>query len=123
MNEKGFMYPVTLCILILFSIFLQVHFNHFVIEKRFSLEIEQFEKNQMHFIQSIKKVEVLLNEETYDLAGRIIYEDGTVLYTIEEIGTNLLQITFRLQVESRRDVTGLAFYDTDLRKMIKWVEN
>lgn len=123
MNEKGFMYPVTLCILILFLIFLQVHFNHYVIEKRISTEIEQFEKNQMHFIQSFKKVEATLNQDAYELVGRIIYKDGTVYYTIEEIGTNLFQITFRLQVQSRRDVTGLAFYDRDLRKIIKWIEN
>lgn len=122
MNEKGFMFPVTLCILLLFSIFLTVHFHQYVTDKSYLKELEHFERNQFYFLQSLKKVERQLNEEVFDEEGTFIYEEGTVSYTTIAIGENVVQITFRLNTDKQTDLTAMCIYDTNRKKMMKWIE-
>lgn len=122
MNEKGFMFPVTLCVLLLFSLFLSVHFNQYLSEKRFMIEVEHFERNQFYFLQSLKKVERLLQEDGYASAGSFFYEKGTVTYSIASSGNDRLQINFRLNTDTQTDLTAMSYYDTELQQMVKWVE-
>lgn len=122
MNEKGFMFPVTLCILLLFSVFLSVQFNQYVIEKKHKIELEQFEKNQYYFLQSLKKVELLLSQEIYEPNGSFMYEGATVTYSVIDLGTNILQISFRLTTDSDLQTTATANFDKESQKISKWVE-
>lgn len=122
MNEKGFLFPVTLCILLLFSIFLLVHFNQYVTEKRLLLEVEEFERNQFYFLQSLVKIESELAGGEYDVAGTYRYERGDVSFTVMETDTNLYQITFQLITEHQNALSGIGYYDPSLQKIIKWVE-
>jgi hypothetical protein len=122
MNEKGFMFPVSLCILLLFSIFLTVHFHQYMMERGYLTEVEQFERNQFYFLQSLKKVERLMREESFDYTGSFVYEKGTVTYKITELGESLFQIKFDLTTTHQSGATGTGFYDADLQKMIKWIE-
>lgn len=122
MNEKGFLFPVTLCILLLFSIFLLVHFNQYVTEKRLLLEVEEFERNQFYFLQSLVKIESELAGGEYDAAGTYRYERGDVSFTVMETDTNLYQITFQLTTEHQNALSGIGYYDPNLQKIIKWVE-
>lgn len=122
MNEKGFMFPVTLCVLLLFSLFLSLHFNLYLSEKRSSIEIEHFERNQFYFLQALKKVEQLLLEEGYPLTDIFFYEKGTVTYSVSELEPELLQITYRLNTEVHTDLLAMSYYDTALQRTIKWVE-
>lgn len=122
LNEKGFMFPVTLCILLLFSTFLSVHFNQYISDKRFLTEVEHFERNQYYFLQSLKKVEnLLMMDEPYE-DGAFVYEKGTVNYHIINIGEELLQINFRLNTEAQTDLTAMCYFDTKAQKVIKWIE-
>lgn len=122
MNERGFMFPVTLCILLIFITFLSVHFNQYISEKRYLIELEDFERNQYYFLQSLKKVEHQLSEGVPVPNGTFLYQEGTVTYSTSEMGTNLLQITFRLHTETQTDLTAMSYYDLDLQKMTKWIE-
>lgn len=122
MNERGFMFPVTLCILLIFITFLSVHFNQYISEKRYLIELEDFERNQYYFLQSLKKVEHQLSEGVPAPNGTFIYQEGTVTVSTSEMGTNQLQITFRLHTEAQTDLTAMSYYDLDLQKMTKWIE-
>lgn len=122
MNERGFMFPVTLCILLIFITFLSVHFNQYISEKRYLIELEDFERNQYYFLQSLKKVEHQLREGVPAPNGTFIYQEGTVTFSTSEMGTNQLQITFRLHTEAQTDLTAMSYYDLDLQKMTKWIE-
>ncbi|MDF1507602.1 competence type IV pilus minor pilin ComGG [Robertmurraya sp. DFI.2.37] len=123
MNARGFTFPVTLCILLLFSSFLAVHFQQYVMEKRFQFELAEFERNQFMFLQSLKKVETLLStEEQFKKTGQFHYENGTVTYQIEELGPGQLQISFRLFTSSQGELTGVGYFDQELQKMVKWTE-
>ncbi|MDQ0156406.1 competence type IV pilus minor pilin ComGG [Robertmurraya andreesenii] len=122
MNEKGFMFPVTLCILLIFMTFLSIHFNQYISEKRYLLEIEDFERNQFYFLLSMKKVESQLQEGLLTSKGNFIYEEGTVSYSISKIATDLFQITYRLNTDEQTDLVAMSYYDTNVQKMVKWLE-
>lgn len=122
MNEKGFMFPVTICILLLFTIFLSVQFNQYVIEKRFLVEIQYFERNQYYFLQSLQKVEKKLQDGNVGTSGSFVYEKGMVTYSIASAGANLLQITLRTKFDKEEEAMGMGYYNTELKKLTKWVE-
>ncbi|WP_449621331.1 competence type IV pilus minor pilin ComGG [Robertmurraya sp. Marseille-Q9965] len=122
MNEKGFMFPVTLCILLLFTIFLSVQFNQYIIEKRFLIEIEHFERNQYYFLQSLQQIEKQLQEGSSATSGSFTYEKGAVTYSITSGGSNLLQITLRSKLDTTEEAMGIGYYNKDLKKLTKWLE-
>lgn len=123
-NIKGFAYPVTLCILTLFTILLSFQFTQLVMDKRFCEEVAQYEKNNYYFLLALKETEKRLQEsgEEYERKGEIVYKDGTVSYSIVEAGNNLLQITYRLNLPPRTEVNGLGYYNKKLGKMVNWFE-
>lgn len=122
MNEKGFMFPVTLCILLLFSVFLMVHFNQYVSEKRLLVEIEQFERNQFYFLQSLKRLERELEAEDPNLSGSFTYERAVVSYNVVEKQVDLFQISLQLTTDSQAVLLGVGYYDKKLQKISKWIE-
>ncbi|WP_158318832.1 competence type IV pilus minor pilin ComGG [Robertmurraya kyonggiensis] len=122
MNEKGFMFPVTLCILLLFTIFLSVQLNQYVIEKRSLIEIEHFERNQYYFLQSLQQVEKQLQEGSSETLGSFTYEKGLVTYSITSGGSNLLQITLRSKFDTTEEAMGIGYYNKELKKLTKWLE-
>ncbi|MFE8702494.1 competence type IV pilus minor pilin ComGG [Cytobacillus sp. FJAT-54145] len=121
MNERGFLYPFTLCVLLIFSTFLLVQSNLYLDEKRLLNEIEQMEKSRYYFLSSIKKMEFILAEESFENAGHLLFRDGGVHYIIEE-ETDRFKITFNLTVGSNDNLMGIGYYDKVSKKMIKWIE-
>lgn len=123
MNEKGFMYPVTLCILVLFSMFLAVQFNQYLSEKKLVQEIRQLERNQYYFLHSLIKVERLLIDGNVGTSGKIHFDEGTVTYEVQTINSYMLQIIFNLKVVDNDTVlTGFGYFDLEHKKMISWME-
>ncbi|WP_019154485.1 competence type IV pilus minor pilin ComGG [Robertmurraya massiliosenegalensis] len=123
MNDRGFTFPVTLCVLLLFTGFLAVHFHQYSIEKSFQFELAEFERNQFMFMQSLKKVEnQLSNAEEVERTGIFYFENGTVTYQINELDNAQLQILFRLVTSSGAELEGFGYYDQHIEKMVKWLE-
>lgn len=122
MGERGFIYPVTLVIFTLFSLFLFIEWNQYVTEKKFADDMKYHEKKEFYFLQSLKKLETILMEETFPIEGIFQYKDGIVSYKVDEIGEALLQVTLYVEIESREKTMGLGYFDRDLKKIIKWIE-
>lgn len=122
MGERGFIYPVTLVIFTLFSLFLFIEWNQYVTEKKFADDMKYHEKKEFYFLQSLKKLETILMEETFPIEGIFQYKDGIVSYKVDEIGEALLQVTLYVEIESREKTMGLGYFDRDFKKIIKWIE-
>ncbi|WP_413361256.1 competence type IV pilus minor pilin ComGG [Robertmurraya sp. 2P01SA] len=123
MNDRGFTFPITLCVLLLFSGFLALNFHQYSIEKSLQFELAEFERNQFMFMQSFKKVEnQLSNTEEVEKTGIFYFENGTVTYQINELDSTQLQILFRLVTSTGAELEGFGYYDQNLEKMVKWLE-
>lgn len=122
LNEKGFMFPLTLCIILLFTLFISINTNHFLAEKRFSIEIEKFQRNQFYFLQSLMKLEQILKEEGDITSGIFYYDKGTLTYTAIEEESSIRRVDLRLRTVENGQLTGIAYFDVEYGKLTKWVE-
>lgn len=122
MNEKGFMYPLTLCVLLLFSIFITLQVEHYVIQAKFVNDVKFSEKKQYYFLLSLKKMEELLNEEAIVTTGYFYFKGGTVNYKVEGTQASILKVTFKFDFGMSKEVIGYGYYDKHLKKMIKWTD-
>ncbi|WP_191090620.1 competence type IV pilus minor pilin ComGG [Niallia endozanthoxylica] len=123
-NQKGFTYPLTLCMLILFSTILAIYLEQYLTEKRMLTETENILKQEYYIVSTLKTMEESLAVEgRTNHTGSIEFYDGQAEYVIEEITGSLWEIKLQIKtgIDSRQ-FSGTAFYDTDYKKIIKWVE-
>jgi len=123
-NQKGFTYPLTLCMLILFSTILVIYLEQYVIETRMLAETENLLKQDYYIVSTLKTMEEnLATEGRTNNAGSIQFYDGQAEYVIEEMTESLWEIKLRIKMGiDNQQFSGTAFYDTNYKKIIKWVE-
>lgn len=108
--------------LLLTSTFLIIYTDQYVNEKKILKETETILKTEYYFLYSVRKVESCLqNGELMLSSGEVSLQDGKMSYTIEDLGSTL-KITFNLKLNSGETLIGFAYYNKNVKKMIKWVE-
>jgi hypothetical protein len=123
-NQKGFTYPLTLCLLILLSTILTIQMEQNLIEKRMLNETEYILKQDYYFLSAIEwlQSQLALSDPT-PTTGSLDYNDGRVSYNIIELSEKELEIKLYLTMKSGNEVVeGSAFYDKSLGKIVKWNE-
>lgn len=122
-NEKGFTYPLTLCMFIIFSMVLVIHIDQYVIEKRMFMETETILKQDYYLLSSVRKVETILatNVETVN-SGSFEFYDGHADYQLKKITDTIWEINIQLMTGKEITITGSAYYDSDRQKVIQWIE-
>jgi ComG operon protein 7 len=122
-NEHGFTFPLSYSLFIVLSVFLLIHAEQYLTEKKLLRETESIFKKEYYMMSSVKKIEAMLQENP-DLhtQGIFQYTNGKVDYEIYQITNSIIQTTFQLKLDTGEELVGYSFYDKDLMKMIKWVE-
>lgn len=123
-NEKGFTYPLTLCLLILLSTTLTIQIEQYIVEKRMLNETENILKQEYYFLSTIEWLQSQLAlSDPITMTGTLDYKDGQVSYTIVELSEKELEMKLALTMKRGNEViAGSAFYDKDLGKVVKWNE-
>lgn len=121
-NEKGFTYPLTFSIILLFALLITMHIEYYLLEFRFFKESETSLKQEYYFLSSMKQVENILSEEDVVYTGVFIFKDGEVRYQTSKLTETLFMTTFTLRVDSISDILGYGYFDREEGKMIKWME-
>ncbi|AIE60713.1 competence type IV pilus minor pilin ComGG [Bacillus methanolicus] len=123
-NERGFTFPLSYSLFLVLSVFLLIHAEQFLSEKKLLRETESILKQEYYMMSSVKKMEKMLQEknEFNTINGVFQYTHGEVDYQVNHVTNSIIQATFRLKLDSGEEYLGFVFYDKDLRKMIKWVE-
>lgn len=123
-NQNGFTYPLTLCLLIIFSTTLVIHIEQYVMESRMLKETETILKQDYYLLDAVRTIETTLamgGDEKEP--GSIEFNDGQADYVIMELTDQLWEINITLKTGiDQMTISGLAYYDTDLQKIIKWIE-
>ena len=123
-NEKGFTYPFTLCLIIVFSIVLAIHIDQYVIEKGMLVETETILKQDYYLLSSVRKIESKLaanNGETLD-AGSFEFYDGHADFQVTKITETVWEINIQLMTGKKIVIMGIAYYDSGRQKVIQWIE-
>jgi hypothetical protein len=120
MNDKGFTYPLTLCLFLLTSLFLTIVFNQYISEKGVVTEINRQERRQYLFLLISKEVsEKLLNGEV-PVNGVETFNDVTIKYSVSQISLELYEVTYTL-IQGSIQIKAVAQYEGKTGKLTKWL--
>jgi competence protein ComGG len=122
-NEKGFTYPLTLCLLILVLLFFSMHIEQLLSERKMAHETATILQEEYYFLSSVKKIEVLFQSlGTIPAKGTITYVNGNMDYQAETQTGYIQKVNFILRLNSGEEIIGRGFFDTRTKKLSKWVE-
>ncbi|MBY0122409.1 competence type IV pilus minor pilin ComGG [Bacillus sp. S/N-304-OC-R1] len=121
-NEKGFTYPLTFSIILIFALLITMRIEFYLLEFRFYKESETNLKQEFYFYSSVKQMETILSEEDEVYSGVFIFNDGEVSYQTTKLTETLFMTTFSLRMESSGEILGYGYFDREEGKMIKWLE-
>ncbi|MEW8986998.1 MAG: competence type IV pilus minor pilin ComGG [Bacillus sp. (in: firmicutes)] len=108
--------------LLLTSTFLLIYTEQYLAEKRMLKEAETVLKTEYYFLYCARKLEVKLQtEEPIMSGGEFLLQDGFVNYVKEDTGATL-KMTFNLTLSTGEKAIGIAYYNKNTKKMVKWVE-
>jgi len=123
-NQKGFTYPVTLCLLILLSTVLTIQIEQYITEKRMLNQTETILKQDYYFLSTIESLQSQIAiSDPMPTTGFLDFNDGQVSYTIIELSEEEIEIKLILTMKrGNGEVKGSAFYDKSLGEIVKWNE-
>jgi hypothetical protein len=121
-GEKGFTYPMSLCVLVFFSLFLLMLVEQNVMERRFFKETETILLVEYYFQASVVEAEQLLNKDELAQIGKFEYKNGEVRFTRRLLSQALEEVTFSLKLNTGEQWIGIVQYDRVKQKFVKWIE-
>ncbi|MBM4762273.1 competence type IV pilus minor pilin ComGG [Bacillus sp. B15-48] len=121
-NEKGFVYPVSLCMVVFFSMFLLIAIEQNMVEKRFYRQTETILVGEYYMLSALKELEEKLKNDESFSSGRIQYSRGEVLFQRKVLSGRIDEYTFTLKLETNEQWIAVTHYDKDEKKMVRWVE-
>jgi hypothetical protein len=121
MNEKGFTYPLTLCLLLLFLLFFSMQLERSLTQRKLAHETGIVMQEEYYFLSSVKKLEAVFQAQgTLPVKDIITYRKGWVDVQSEAPSSSSQRVTFTLYLTSGEKVTGRGYFDTRTKKLIKW---
>ncbi|MGG5255070.1 competence type IV pilus minor pilin ComGG [Neobacillus sp. SM06] len=122
-SQKGFTYPLTLSLLLIFFIFFSIRVDQLLTERKFTYNTKISLVQEYYMLTTAKKVEKILQTgDGTTTSGSFSYRDGTINYQIDPPSGSIQKFTLTLKLKSGETVNGYGFYDTNLKMLTKWVE-
>ncbi|MEH7484365.1 competence type IV pilus minor pilin ComGG [Neobacillus drentensis] len=123
-NEKGFTYPLTLCLIIIFLLFFSVRIEQLLSERKMAHETAIILQEEYYFLSSVKKVEVIFQKSgILPVKGTISFVNGTMDYQVETPTGYVQKVNFTLHLLAvDKTFIGRGYFDTRTKRLSKWVE-
>lgn len=121
-NQKGFTYPLTLCVLLVFLLFFSIRVEQLLTEKKVANQTAILLQEEYYFLSSIKKVESIYKSNgTIRTKGSFKFVNGTMDYEAEVPINSVQKVNFTLRFDSGITVIGCGYFDTKLKRIVKWM--
>ncbi|MED1468223.1 competence type IV pilus minor pilin ComGG [Bacillus salipaludis] len=122
--QAGFTYPLTLCVLLVFFLFLSIRVEQLLAERKVANQTAILLQEEYYFLSSIKKVENMLTSTgTIQTKGSFKYINGTMDYQAEVPVSSVQKVNFTLRFSSGITVVGIGYFDIKLKRMVKWTDS
>jgi len=124
MKNKGFIYPLSLCVYILFISFLFILYGLYEKKKGIEISVRNSNMQEYYFLSSLKEIEYELSTEEHpELAGTKTFLHGNVFYTIEKNSSTTFKIDYQLNMQAGiKPIYAVSYFDMEQNKMTKWIE-
>lgn len=122
-SEKGFTYPLTLCVLIIFLLFFSLQVEQLLTEKKMVHETFIILQQEYYALSSVKKVEMLYQSTgTPPAKGTFVFKNGSMEFKMETPNGNVQKVIFTLRLNTGEIITEYGFFDTSSKRLQKWLE-
>ncbi|XJZ26207.1 competence type IV pilus minor pilin ComGG [Bacillota bacterium Lsc_1132] len=124
-DQKGFTYPLTLSLLIVFLFFFSIRVEQLLTERKFMHNAKIMLVQEYYMLTTEKKMEKVLQSgdgTSVPTSGSFVYREGQMNYQIEPPSGNTQKITFTLQLTSGEVTYGYGYYDINTKNLVKWIE-
>ncbi|MCM3114814.1 ComGG family competence protein [Neobacillus sp. MER 74] len=123
-NESGFTYPLTLCLLIIFLLFLSSRIEVFLSERKIAHETNTIMLEEYYFLSSVKKIESIYQKTgILPAKGTLPYVKGNIDYQTETPIGYIQKVNFTLHLNTDGiTVNGRGYFDTRTKRLSKWLE-
>ena len=122
-SEKGFIYPLSLCIYLLFIQFLILFFGIYINKRTIELESVNSIMQEYYFLSALVDIEdQLVHNESPSSTGVYAFVNGDVYYTIVQQSSVDYKIDYQLWLSGKKPISGTSYFNKEQNKMIKWVE-
>lgn len=123
-NEKGFTYPITSVLLSLFLIIFTLSIEQLLVERKMLKETKTILMEEHYMHNALSKLEKGLQSGSItDTSEFYYFKDGRVECTIADVSSSQKKISLSVILNSGAANTNYAYYDTNLKKVVKWLEN
>ncbi|OIJ20280.1 hypothetical protein BKP45_09445 [Anaerobacillus alkalidiazotrophicus] len=122
-NEKGFIMPVTLIIILIVCSFVTFQMNQYVIEKNYFFEASEMYTAERLLQMAIVDVEQhLVNQHENHLSGKFHYENGEVIFVINKEVDDVFSITLTSKTLNQRSRKIMYYYYSDVGTVLPWLK-
>lgn len=112
-NEKGFTYPLVLCLLIVFLAFFSMNVELMLAQRKQAHETLIMMQEELYFLSSVKKVEKSFQSDGKAPAkGTFHFQNGRVDFLADALTGDIQKIQFTLRLNSGEMIIGKGFFDT-----------
>lgn len=123
-NEKGFIFPFTLIISMLFTYFMLHQIELYNIDNKVINEFEELailgSLIQIGTVDIISEID--MSVEPYNASGSFHYSLGTVTYSLNKISDTLLRVDVQSETRQNRIYSVVFVYDYSIKAVTKWLE-
>ena len=121
-NEKGFLYPLTLCFILLFTTVFLLSMGHFLNMKKMTRETENVLKMDTYLLRTVQLLEETFAAEDLEPTGTIVFTEVQAEYSIIKMTESVWDITIFMKKDGMTVFKAHAYYDYDLQRIYKWIE-
>lgn len=122
-DERGFAYPLTLAVLLLFLLIFSYRVEQLLTERKLADETELILQEDYYFHSSVKKIEnIFKTSGAIPTKGTFSFIKGNMEYQAEAPIGSSQRINFTLKMKSGETLICRGFFDTNAKKLIKWTE-
>ncbi|MCA1031715.1 hypothetical protein LCL95_11830 [Bacillus timonensis] len=121
-SEKGFILPITIVISLMAFIIFVHQLTLYEIDKRFSIEIQQLYILENIMQMAVSDVTAKIDTGEISSFGNIMYEDGTVSYSMAMTSPEVVRVIVTCRTTIEREYKSQFFYDLSKKEITQWFE-
>lgn len=122
-NEKGFTYPLVLCLLIVFLMFFSLHVERILTERKIAHESAVILQEGFYFLTTAKKVEnIFQSEGKIPVRGTFQFQKGKADFKADTPLGNIQKVQFTLHLISGETLIGWGYFNTSSKRLVKWLD-
>ncbi|QQZ10874.1 competence type IV pilus minor pilin ComGG [Heyndrickxia vini] len=121
-NEKGYIFPLTLGVVVTCLLVLTTSIGIFLSEKRYLKEMEEYYFANSMSALAVTKIVDSLNKDDFMATGRFSYNRGTVKFTIHEKEKKVYSIILAINLDDRLITKSEVIYNQQEKRILRWEE-